>query len=72
MPLNKQADFINGMQVSPVTLSALSSCRPVWDDSTHAAEHTFQTPKSGIPGYKVLPVGLHHVRLSLQEHLREG
>ena len=45
VPLNKQADFINGMQVSPVMLCPMSSCRLIWNGSPHAAEQMFPTPQ---------------------------
>ena len=44
VPLNKQADFINGMQVSPAMLCPMSSCRLVWDGPVHAAEQLLSTP----------------------------
>ena len=47
VPLNKQADFINGMQASPVIPCSTSSCRHVWDEPPHAAEWILSIPKSG-------------------------
>ena len=72
VPLNKQADFINGMQVSPAMLFSyveLQTCLG-WPCSCCRAIPS-HPPVLAVSGCSVLSVGLNSVHLPLEEQLRK-